>query len=104
MKKLDKDLITEVSLELGIDKSFVEKDYYVVEILKILSLFSSEEVKVEFSGGTSLSKGFKLIKRFSEDIDFTVQVPENWKRADLHNLREKIIDSIIILRFLTMIH
>ncbi|WP_297644784.1 nucleotidyl transferase AbiEii/AbiGii toxin family protein [uncultured Treponema sp.] len=94
MKKLDKDLITEVSLELGIDKSFVEKDYYVVEILKILSLFSSEEVKVEFSGGTSLSKGFKLIKRFSEDIDFTVQVPENWKRADLHNLREKIIDSI----------
>ena len=94
MKKLDKDLITEVSLELGIDKAFVEKDYYVVEILKILSSFSSEEVKVEFSGGTSLSKGFKLINRFSEDIDFTVQVPENWKRADLHNLKEGIIKSI----------
>lgn len=94
MKNLDKDLITEVSLELGIDKAFVEKDYYVVEILKILSSFSSEEVKVEFSGGTSLSKGFKLINRFSEDIDFTVQVPENWKRADLHNLKEGVIKSI----------
>lgn len=94
MKKLDKDLITEVSVELGIDKAFVEKHNYVIEILKILSSFSSEEVKVEFSRGISLSKGFRLINRFSEDIDFTVQVPEQWKRADLHNLRERIIESI----------
>ena len=38
----------------------------------VLAAFDHGEVKPAFSGGTSLSKGWGLIKRFSEDIDFKV--------------------------------
>ena len=44
----------------------VEKDYYVTMILRGLS---SRLDYVVFKGGTSLSKCYKAIKRFSEDID-----------------------------------
>lgn len=46
---------------------FIEKDYYVTEALRIIALQYPEQVI--FKGGTSLSKGWNLIKRFSEDID-----------------------------------
>lgn len=47
----------------------VEKDYYVTMILRI---FSSKMPFIVFKGGTSLSKCYKAIKRFSEDIDITI--------------------------------
>lgn len=49
-----------------IDESIVEKDYYVTLFLK--NLFTREQGFV-FKGGTSLSKCFHVINRFSEDID-----------------------------------
>ncbi len=56
---------------------FVEKDFWVVELLR--SLFRPSEVSsgvaVVFKGGTSLSKGFGLTQRFSEDVDILV-VPD----------------------------
>ena len=46
----------------------IEKDYYVTMILRLLS----EQLELcVFKGGTSLSKGFHVINRFSEDIDIT---------------------------------
>lgn len=46
----------------------IEKDCYVTLILKLLA----EQLKLcVFKGGTSLSKGFRVINRFSEDIDIT---------------------------------
>ncbi len=45
----------------------IEKDYYVTEALRIITHVAGE--KVIFKGGTSLSKGWNLIQRFSEDID-----------------------------------
>jgi len=45
----------------------IEKDYYVTEALRIISVTAGD--KVIFKGGTSLSKGWNLIQRFSEDID-----------------------------------
>ena len=47
----------------------VEKDYYVTMILRELSKHLDFVV---FKGGTSLSKCYKAIKRFSEDIDITI--------------------------------
>lgn len=47
----------------------VEKDYYVTMILRKLS---EDQGFVVFKGGTSLSKCHKVIKRFSEDIDITI--------------------------------
>lgn len=45
----------------------VEKDYYLTEVLRIVS--ETYGNRVIFKGGTSLSKGWDLIRRFSEDID-----------------------------------
>ena len=47
----------------------IEKDYYVTMLLKLLS---DKIPYIVFKGGTSLSKCYKVIKRFSEDIDITI--------------------------------
>jgi hypothetical protein len=54
----------------GVNEQFVEKDYYVTEILRIVVDRLGD--KAMFKGGTSLSKGWGLISRFSEDIDLFV--------------------------------
>jgi len=63
--------IRAASDHFNIRESFVEKDYWVTFILKRLSL-SDYRDKVVFKGGTSLSKVFKLIERFSEDVDLAI--------------------------------
>ena len=62
-------LFLEVSRCVGFSPSVVEKDFWVVWVLG--RLFSSTFLasKILFKGGTSLSKVFGLIDRFSEDID-----------------------------------
>ena len=57
----------------GLPIHIIEKDFWVCWILK--KLFSLEGVKdyLTFKGGTSLSKVYNLIKRFSEDIDVSVE-------------------------------
>ncbi len=51
----------------GLRPAIIEKDYYVTEALRIISVTAGD--KVIFKGGTSLSKGWNLIQRFSEDAD-----------------------------------
>src|SRR5947209_7563946 len=51
----------------GLREAIIEKDYYVTEALRIIEQAAGD--KVIFKGGTSLSKGWNLIQRFSEDID-----------------------------------
>ena len=62
-------LIRETAERMGLNPSAVEKDFWVVWVLG--RLFTSDLLadKILFKGGTSLSKVFGLIKRFSEDID-----------------------------------
>jgi hypothetical protein len=48
-------------------EAIIEKDYYVTEALRIIATTAGKQVI--FKGGTSLSKGWNLIQRFSEDID-----------------------------------
>ena len=62
------DIIREVNTRTGIPANIIEKDYYVTIILYLLA---SKEPGIVFKGGTSLSKCYKLIDRFSEDIDIT---------------------------------
>lgn len=63
-----KDIIEQAADSRGRTPAVVEKDYYVTLILKLLSEQLDQCV---FKGGTSLSKGFHVIDRFSEDIDIT---------------------------------
>jgi hypothetical protein len=60
-----------VAAEKNISEGAVEKDWWVTAILKVL--FSLSPAKyMFFKGGTSLSKGWNLIDRFSEDIDIAL--------------------------------
>lgn len=51
----------------GLRPAIIEKDYYVTEALRVIAIVAGD--RVIFKGGTSLSKGWNLIQRFSEDID-----------------------------------
>lgn len=63
-----RDIVEQAADSSGRTPAVVEKDYYVTLILKLLS---EQLDKCVFKGGTSLSKGFHVIDRFSEDIDIT---------------------------------
>jgi len=70
-KKLFREAILATAQRQGIKDIFIEKDYWVTVILK--QIFSSQIGKeTVFKGGTALSKCYKLINRFSEDIDLVV--------------------------------
>ena len=56
---------------IGLPQVYVEKDYWVTKALKHLCDSRHSGVAV-FKGGTSLSKAYRLIDRFSEDIDLAV--------------------------------
>ena len=62
-----------------------EKDYYVTMILRALS---EREDFIVFKGGTSLSKCHKAIKRFSEDIDITID--SKLTQRQMKKLKESI--------------
>lgn len=64
-------MIQTVAQEHNIEDNAVEKDWWVTVVLK--ALFNTSCGKwLLFKGGTSLSKGWNLINRFSEDIDISI--------------------------------
>jgi hypothetical protein len=64
-----RDLFSETASRLGMNPAIVEKDFWVCWILKHLFAEPALKGQMVFKGGTSLSKVFGLIDRFSEDID-----------------------------------
>ena len=63
--------IDQAALQSGIQAKAIEKDWWVTLTLK--ALFQIPEAKyLVFKGGTSLSKGYNLIERFSEDVDIAI--------------------------------
>ena len=74
-------LIARSSSARGIPQAFVEKDFWVTEVLRSVAepldtlIPSGVELAphVVFKGGTSLSRAYHLIQRFSEDIDILVE-------------------------------
>jgi hypothetical protein len=71
----DRRLVEEVAAALGARPSLVEKDWHVVRAIGVIAQVETAGMMPAFSGGTSLSKGWELIRRFSEDIDFKVGEP-----------------------------
>ena len=70
-----KEIIEEVAQIKGISEAFIEKDWFVTQVIKIISTISFEDYRIVFTGGTALSKAHGLIQRFSEDVDFRVIAP-----------------------------
>ena len=75
-------LIRIVGNEKSIDAALVEKDYWIMHCLYGLQTLG---LTFELKGGTSLSKGFQVIDRFSEDIDIRIEPPEGRDVKTEHN-------------------
>lgn len=70
-----KDLIEITAQSLGIrDPALVEKDYWIMHVLWGLQ---KQKMNFHLKGGTSLSKGYGCIHRFSEDIDIKIEPDVN---------------------------
>jgi len=66
------DLFSETAARRGLSEAIIEKDFWVCWILKQLFSIEALRGRLLFKGGTSLSKIFHAINRFSEDIDLAV--------------------------------
>jgi len=87
--------ILQAAAHHGLSEQFVEKDYYVTEILRITAEHLGEEAV--FKGGTSLSKGWKLITRFSEDIDLFIDLTgrDPWPgRNERNRILEQLAEAV----------
>ncbi len=86
------DILLRISSEQGIDAAIVEKDYYVTLLLRSIASLVPEII---FKGGTSLSKCYHLIDRFSEDIDLSIfeedKKPSEGRRR---KLKEGIVEAV----------
>lgn len=83
-----RELFRETAAKMHTTNAIAEKDFWVVWVLD--KLFSHKKLSkvLMFKGGTSLSKVYGLIERFSEDIDLIL----NWKlltEEDPHRSRSK---------------
>lgn len=67
------ELLSIISNETGILPQLIEKDYWIMHVLYGLK---QQGFSFELKGGTSLSKGYNIIHRFSEDIDIRIMPPE----------------------------
>ena len=91
----DPELVETIAVELGVDPSFVEKDWYAMSLVGTVVGIRHDGVTPVFSGGTSLSKGYGFIRRFSEDLDFKAALPETGiGRAARRAYRRAVVDAI----------
>ena len=92
-----KDLLSIVANQKKIDIALIEKDYWIMHVLYSLQ---KQEIEFELKGGTSLSKGFAIINRFSEDIDIHIKtnfgLPTEGKadKPEIRNARKSFYDVL----------
>ncbi|MCC2624906.1 MAG: hypothetical protein K0R14_779 [Burkholderiales bacterium] len=85
-----KDLIEIVAKERQLLPIIVEKDYWIMHCLWGLQ---QQDIRFELKGGTSLSKGFNIIDRFSEDIDIQIYPQSGGVKIGKNQNKPKHIDS-----------
>lgn len=89
-------LVLRTSEYLEVKAEIVEKDYFVTLFLKRIAAVMPDIV---FKGGTSLSKCYHIIKRFSEDIDLNLQSEIKPPERKRRQLKANIIQIINDLEF-----
>lgn len=93
--KLFTDTVLATAEYFSILPAYIEKDYWITNTLHRLSL-NPNAVKVVFKGGTSLSKAYNLVDRFSEDIDIAVIDATSFNGNQLKTLIKKIAKGMTI--------
>ncbi len=88
-KELFQQTVEMVAEEMHINAAIIEKDYFVTYILHELV---KRVPSIIFKGGTSLSKCYKLIERFSEDIDLNY---DNGTDKITEGMRKKFTQTVI---------
>lgn len=97
MKELARTTLDDISLECNIPPAFVEKDWYLLHVLQVMQqAVGPGSGRLVFAGGTSLSKGFGRIRRFSEDIDFVIV--GGLSRKGRSRLRDSLIGAVGAVR------
>ncbi|OGT44721.1 MAG: hypothetical protein A3E82_05360 [Gammaproteobacteria bacterium RIFCSPHIGHO2_12_FULL_38_11] len=82
-----RDLFFATANRLGTTLQNVEKDFWVCLVLDVLfNGRDPSEPRLLFKGGTSLSKAYGLISRFSEDLDITVFREDIGQHVDIENM------------------
>lgn len=100
--RVDSDLFLDVADALGMgNPAIVEKDYYVVALLKLLCELSFDTHFLVFSGGTALTKSGIKTHRMSEDVDIkiipkdlTANTSKTKRRKARKALHLQLIDAI----------
>lgn len=91
--------LNECARKVGLTSTVIEKDWWVTTVLYAIHQLPYAHLLL-FKGGTSLSKAFKLISRFSEDIDIAISCEHfgktysNCKNATIKKLRSDCKDFI----------
>lgn len=101
---LDRQLVEDIANRIRPGgEGLIEKDWHVVRAIGVLATLEHGDARPAFSGGTSLSIGWGLIKRFSEDVDFKVAMPEpgnpSQGRAQRRAYRKKVLDALAATGF-----
>lgn len=78
-----KEALAFAAAESGWPANLLEKDIWVVWALQTLGTEQQLLETLTFKGGTSLSKAYGLIDRFSEDVDLTLNIQHLWPEVDL---------------------
>ncbi len=94
-KEAFREIIALAAEHFGYEQSHIEKDYWVSKILCDISL-SEYKDKTFFKGGTSLSKAYGLIERFSEDLDLFVFTGDKTASKQAEKTLNKKLSKFII--------
>lgn len=93
--QLDSSLFVDVADAIGLgNPAIVEKDYYVVQLLKLISAIELEYHEIVFTGGTALAKSPIKIYRMSEDVDLRMVPSEAFHALPSRSVKRKVRKGI----------
>jgi hypothetical protein len=99
------EIFTETAARLGVADAIAEKDFWVCWVLQQLFTIDNLSERLLFKGGTSLSKIYKVIQRYSEYIDLAVDFvalgftgDNDPRRPELSRTqRQRILDNMLMV-------
>lgn len=96
-------LVAQTAAARGLPAPYVEKDFWVTEVLRAAVVDrevsmpdgSTAPVRFLFKGGTSLSRVFAIVDRFSEDVDLLAVFPHGAATNPRHKVLKKVDTDVI---------